>query len=162
MSDPAGPESAVCITGPLIALAKIGPVGLLPKFFAPVLVPAGVFTKLSTAARLPEAGEIVATAGIERAVLDRAPDPFLLAELGCGEAEVIALAVARGIERVIIDERKGTPDRQLGVRPQGHRHWRFVAKRQARLSAAGGAAFDGGEEGERLLPLRSAGGAGGA
>jgi predicted nucleic acid-binding protein len=49
----------------------------------------------------------LATKRIERVTLDRAPDPLLLSELGSGEAEVIALAVARGIERVIIDERKG-------------------------------------------------------
>jgi predicted nucleic acid-binding protein len=107
MSERANQETAVCNTGPLIALAKIGQLGLLPRLFAQVMVPAGVIGELSAATRLPEADIILATKGIERVTLDRAPDPLLLSELGSGEAEVIALAVARGIERVIIDERKG-------------------------------------------------------
>jgi predicted nucleic acid-binding protein len=97
---------AVCNAGPLIALAKINHLDLLDHLFGRLLVPEAVVQELSQAARLPEASRILATRVIERVTLAKPPDPMLVVELGLGEAQVIAAALEKGCDRVLIDERK--------------------------------------------------------
>ena len=96
----------VCNAGPLIALAKINHLHLLDSLFSRVLVPEAVVGELSQAGRLPEASQILVTRAIERVALTRPPDPMLVAELGHGEAQVIALALEKSCDNVLIDERK--------------------------------------------------------
>lgn len=106
MPEAASRGSVVCNTGPLIGLCKIHRIQLLPQPFDQVLVPAEVINELSAATRLPEARAILSVPGIESAGLENPPERMLLMELDRGEAAVIALAIERGINRVLIDERK--------------------------------------------------------
>lgn len=106
MPDTARHGSVVCNTGPLIALSKIDRIQLLPQLFGHVWVPAEVIGELSGSTRLPEAKSILSVPGIESANLKNPLERMLLMELDGGEAAVIALAIERGIKRVLIDERK--------------------------------------------------------
>lgn len=93
----------VCDTGPLIALS---PIDHLERLFSRVLVPRAVLAE-------------VAAGGVERpgyrAILDAnwiepaegvVPDPLLAAELGAGEAAVIATAYKTGARLALLDDRK--------------------------------------------------------
>lgn len=106
MSDVGQLPLTVCNAGPLIALAKINHLHLLGGLFSKVLVPEAVAVELSQAGRLPEASQILATRALERVTLAKPPDPMLVTELGLGEAQVIALALEKNCDQVLIDERK--------------------------------------------------------
>lgn len=99
-------EYVVSNAGPLIALAKVGHLSLLRRCYASVLVPHAVFSEISQA-RFAEASEIKSADFLVKCELERPVEPFLLAELGIGEAEAIALAIQRQAMRLLIDERKG-------------------------------------------------------
>ena len=99
---------SVCVvadTGPLIALAGSGQLGLLRAAYTRVVVPEAVHDEL-----LEGGAFALGVAAYQRAtwieVMAAAPEPSLLALLGRGEASVITLGVSLKADCVLIDEQK--------------------------------------------------------
>lgn len=94
---------------PLINLARIGQLALLPRIFGSLLVPEAVWQEVVVAGKgLPGAAEIGLADWIERtAVANRPLVHSLRQELDAGEAEAIALAVECQADWVLMDERLG-------------------------------------------------------
>jgi uncharacterized protein len=103
---PPDPARIVCNSGPLIALAGISQLELLPKLYSKIITPAAVHREVASARRFSSQAAVFSVAWLEVRTLPGALDPLLTSELGRGEAEVIALAQEIGAERVLIDERK--------------------------------------------------------
>ena len=100
--------SVVSNTGPLVALANAGILGILDRLWEQVLIPAEVRDELASARRLP--GELQALLGqikrLEIGIVSKR-SPLLVDVLDRGESAVIELAQERQIHSVLIDERKG-------------------------------------------------------
>jgi uncharacterized protein len=96
-------------TSPILNLARIGRLELLPSLYHQVLIPSGVYGELTASRRdLPpsidlasESWLIIATANDQKRVEE------LLKELDAGEAEAIVLAIERGADLLLVDERRG-------------------------------------------------------
>lgn len=99
---PAASEAVVVNTGPLIALGACGQLELLHQLHTSVIMPEAVAEEFGS---FPAAGAIPDWLDVQP--LPRPPDALLRAELDDGEAAVIALAVALGQLRVVLDERLG-------------------------------------------------------
>jgi predicted nucleic acid-binding protein len=100
-------QPVVCNTGPLLGLSRVAKLDLLARLFPQVLIPREVADEITQAPHPDVAAlarELSRFTVLQAAV---APEPLLLAELDRGEAAVIATAAARGLSRVIMDERKG-------------------------------------------------------
>jgi predicted nucleic acid-binding protein len=95
-------------TSPVLNLARIGRLNLLPSLYKQVLIPSKVFEELSASKReLPPAIDlaaepwlIVASATNQQRVQE------LCAELDPGEAEAIVLAIERRADLLLVDERR--------------------------------------------------------
>jgi predicted nucleic acid-binding protein len=131
-------RSAAADSGPLIALAKVDRLALLPPVLGRILigprVEREVLARSSVDAQRIEA---MLGAGLVRTPVDAVPADIaaVLRTLGAGEAEAIALAHARGIP-LLIDERRGTTlARRLGVSVVGTAALLIVAKRTGHLDA---------------------------
>jgi predicted nucleic acid-binding protein len=94
----------VCNAGPLIALALVGQLEVLPALYRNILVPEAVRREVvdsgfgragSTELKLAPWIEVVPSIAV---------DSLLEAEVGRGESQVIALARAREAALVLIDE----------------------------------------------------------
>lgn len=97
---------AVCNTGPLIGLARIGLESLPFQLFPSVVVPEEVRREL-LAQDSPDRRRLEKALGLGRIhPTQTAPDPLLATELGQGEAAVIAAALSLGIPTVVLDDRK--------------------------------------------------------
>jgi predicted nucleic acid-binding protein len=108
MPDAADPSPRiVCNSGPLIALAGVGQLELLPRLYSRILIPSVVHRELTTARRFQSQAQVFSQRWLEVQGLKGPVDALLLSELGRGEAEVIGLAQEMRAERVLIDERKG-------------------------------------------------------
>lgn len=147
-------EGAVLVTdtGPLIALAGIGQLGLLRELYSAVVVPQAVHGEVL-------AGGSFATglANYQQAdwldVIDAGePDLSLLALLDEGEAAVIALARARKITLVLIDEQKARKVARdiYGLTVIGSVHVLIEAKQRGLLERVGGAIQGMRDNGYRL------------
>lgn len=96
-------------TSPILNLARIGRLGLLPSLYHRVLIPTAVYEELTAAKNdLPSAVDlgwepwlIVATANDRKRVQE------LREDLDPGEAEAIVLAIERGADLLLVDERRG-------------------------------------------------------
>lgn len=96
-------------TSPVLNLARIGRLELLPFLYKQVLIPSAVFDELTASKRdLPplidlasEPWLIVATPNDQKHVLK------LREELDHGEAEAIVLAIERRADLLLMDERRG-------------------------------------------------------
>jgi predicted nucleic acid-binding protein len=95
----------ICNAGPLIALSMIGQLDLLGSLYERVLVPEAVLQEVSGdgLGRIG-AAEVKAASWLERVGEGTAVEPLLAAELGPGEAAVIAAAHRLGAGLVLIDE----------------------------------------------------------
>ena len=103
-----GPRELVINTGPLLALAAAGRLGVLPALFRRVVVPQEVVREV--AAGGPDqfaCAELAANTWLDQRTTPTPTPPFLLAALDPGEAAVIALALAENIGTVCIDEVRG-------------------------------------------------------
>lgn len=95
-------------TSPVLNLARIGRLGLLPSLYHQVLIPSAVYAEL-TASRInlppsidlaSETWLIVATASDRKRVQE------LREDLDPGESEAIVLAIERGADLLLVDERR--------------------------------------------------------
>jgi predicted nucleic acid-binding protein len=123
-------------SGPLISLARIGHLGLLPGLFDEIVSPRAVFDEVTLDPALPGA-EAIANAGWLRTVdvSDRKAVARLLAWLDRGESEVLVLAQEiRGT--AAIDERRGRKlATTLGVPQTGTVGILVLAKRRRMIPA---------------------------
>jgi hypothetical protein len=100
----------VADAGPLIHLGAIGQLELIRRLSAEVLVPRAVFDEVVVVgAGLPGAAEVQAATWISVVTPARVEvvAALLASGLHRGEAEAIAVAVERGADRLLIDERQG-------------------------------------------------------
>lgn len=101
---PEGP--VVCDTGPLIALSLVDHLQILQRLFQRVAVPRAVLDEVSAGGSERPGCQAILAADWFEAVADVVPDPLLAAELGAGEAAVIASAYGVGARLVLLDDRK--------------------------------------------------------
>ncbi|GAB4446036.1 MAG: DUF3368 domain-containing protein [Anaerolineae bacterium] len=97
----------VANAGPLIALARIDQLTLLPNLYGQIIIPPAVFREVTTPADLPGA-RVLAQAGWLQVVeaQDQVAVQRLLFWLNEGESEAIVLAQETGTT-LLIDERRG-------------------------------------------------------
>jgi len=98
--------SVVCDCGPLIALASIRQMDLLPRLFARIPIPAQVQAELTGSIRFAAAGELFAQLWLEVVTLAGPVDAFLCSPLDLGEAAVLTLARRMQDAEVLLDERR--------------------------------------------------------
>jgi uncharacterized protein len=96
-------------TSPILNLARIGRLELLPLLYRQVLIPSAVYGELTASKRdldpavdlAAELWLVVATPNDQRRVQE------LRENLDPGEAEAIVLAIERGADLLLVDERRG-------------------------------------------------------
>jgi len=96
----------VCNSTPIISLATIGQLALLPQLFGTIHIPREVHREL-TSKSAPGSQEIDAPYFLVKDVQGTAYIGFLLHDLDRGEAEAIILAKEIQADALIIDERTG-------------------------------------------------------
>lgn len=82
---PAGADPSpriVCNSGPLIALAGIGQMGLLPRLYSRILIPSVVHQELTSAKRFQSQAHVFSQPWLEVHGLKGPLDALLLSELG--------------------------------------------------------------------------------
>ncbi len=96
-------------TSPVLNLARIGRLQLLPLIYGQVLIPATVFEELTASKRdLPPAIDLASEPWlIVASAQDQARVQELRTHLDPGEAEAIVLAVERHADLLLVDERRG-------------------------------------------------------
>jgi predicted nucleic acid-binding protein len=100
-------RTIVCDTGPLIAFAIIDRLDVLARLYSRVLVPRAVLDELSAGGRDRAGARAIHAAEWHETIEAVVPDPLLSAELGAGEAAVIASAFAmHPAPIVLLDDRK--------------------------------------------------------
>jgi uncharacterized protein len=93
---------------PLIGLATVGHLEVLPRLYAEILIPPAVHRELTILVDAPGAAEIGSAAWIRlTAVRDRPLVDSLSLHLDEGEAEAIVLALETRADRLLMDERRG-------------------------------------------------------
>lgn len=97
------PIDLVCNTGPILALGKMGVLELLPRLGLEIVLPRAVANELDdgAAAGFP----VVRPSWIP--VVEHSHNPAFESSLDPGEAAVLELALALGVQRVCIDEWRG-------------------------------------------------------
>lgn len=143
-------ERAVVNAGPLVALALLERLDLLPALFAECWVPPTVFEEVTVAGiGKPGAETLLGADWQARVRTSPIPDPLLVMELDAGEAEVISLARQLSPCMAIIDERRGRRIAQqvYGLPVKGTAGILVEAHRQGLISGVR----------PRLLELREAG-----
>lgn len=114
--------SVVSNASPLINLARIDQLDLLPRLYGELLIPEAVWEEVVIeGAGQPGADEVKAATWIKRqAVANRSLAHALRQELDAGEAEAIILALEAEAELLLMDERVGREIAQhLGVHYTG-------------------------------------------
>lgn len=108
-------------TSPLRALAHLGQVELLGRFFGRVLVPPAVAEELRQARPMLPSLDLSPWPFIEvRAVADLSGAMPYISELHAGEAQALALAIEVGATHLLIDESQGRKmARAAGLVPLG-------------------------------------------
>jgi predicted nucleic acid-binding protein len=96
-------------TSPVLNLARIGRLELLPLLYHQVLIPAAVYRELADSKRaLPPAIHLASTPWlIVAAATDLKRVQEFRKNLDPGEAEAIVLAIERQADLVLVDERRG-------------------------------------------------------
>ena len=124
-------------TSPLTNLAAIGQLGLMPLLFKQIHIPDAVWQELHAGDVVwPGHAEVDAAPWIVR---DRVPASHLLSELmadlGPGESEAIALALDLQADLVLLDEKEGRRKAQrVGLRAMGVGGVLLAAKAQRHLA----------------------------
>ena len=114
-------ELIIADSSPLIGLARIGQLGLLPKLAKRIVVPAAVHAEVTAArADAPGAAEVVAQTWLEVQAADPAVVAPLLIFVDRGEAEAIALAQRESAAVLVMDDLRARKLAQrLGLRRMG-------------------------------------------
>jgi len=94
----------ICNAGPLIALAIVDQLQVLPALYKSILVPEAVWSEVVDSGFGRAGAAKLKTAQWIEVVPSIAVDSFVEAELGRGESQVIALGRAREAALVLIDE----------------------------------------------------------
>lgn len=98
----------VCNAGPLIALEKIGQLGLLPALFGNALVSREVCAEVRAGGLMAAGADIFTTEPWLRVTpLTKPVDALLTSVLDLGESSTISLAIQERAALVLIDEVKG-------------------------------------------------------
>lgn len=123
-------------SGPLISLARIGQLDLLPLLFDEIVSPRAVFEEVTQDLKLPGAVEIAEAAWLRTMeVSDRDAVDRLYVWLDAGESEVLVLAQELG-GTAAIDERRGRNlAAALGVPQTGTVGILLLAKRRGVIPA---------------------------
>lgn len=95
-----------CNTTPLIALADIGKLDLLPRLFGEIHVVQAVVAECAAGGPIP-VPDLPTLPWIQVVAATEPTLPGLLLTLDRGERDTLAMALKLGAERVIIDERIG-------------------------------------------------------
>lgn len=101
-------------TSPLINLAAIHHLWLIPEIYGQVIIPQAVFNEIVVEG-IGEPGAVEIQSADWVLIITCSPSPILdklKSDLDPGEAEAIALALEIGADRILIDERKG---RQIAI-----------------------------------------------
>jgi predicted nucleic acid-binding protein len=95
-------------TSPILNLARIGRLELLPSLYGQVLIPVAVFDELTNSRRdLPPAINLASLPWLKvAAAKDQDRVRALREKLDPGEAEAIVLAVDSGADLLLVDERR--------------------------------------------------------
>jgi len=123
---------------PLINLARIGQLALLPRLFGRLLLPQAVWQEVVEDGRgQPGAEEIRRAVWIERAAVSNQPlIHSLRQDFDAGEAEAIALAIEIQADWLLMDERLGRETAQyFGLRYVGLVGILSAAKQRGDLKA---------------------------
>ncbi len=104
--DPVVPNPVVSNTTPLITLAGVGLLDLLPALYQAVQIPEAVYAEYQ-AGRLRHPGSPDLDTLPWLTVHAAPPDPAIPETLDAGEAEAIALARASHAHLILLDERRG-------------------------------------------------------
>lgn len=125
-------------TSPIINLACIGRLDLLPALFGEIVIPQAVFHEVAVAVpNAPGASEVRAAAWIRRhPVSNTALVASLRLELDPGEAEAIACALETNATLLLIDERRGrTVAQRLNLSTTGLLGVLLLAQKRGLVSA---------------------------
>lgn len=128
--------TVVTNAGPLIALARIGRLDLLPALYGQVVIPPAVYREVTQDAGLPGYQDLIEATWLKvREVHDQAGVQRLLFWLDPGENEAILLAQEAGLT-LLIDERRGrTIAQALGLDKTGTVGVLLAAKAEGQISA---------------------------
>ena len=96
-------------TSPILNLARIGRLELLPQLYRQVLIPSAVFAELNVSERdpTPVIDPVSRPWLIVAIAEDRNRVQELRKNLDAGEAEAIVLAIERRADLLLVDERRG-------------------------------------------------------
>lgn len=130
-------ETLIADSSPLIALARVGQLHLLPRLACRILVPPAVWQEITEAKQeAPGAREVAAQSWIEIV----APDPAVVAPLailvGRGEAEALALAQREPAASLLLDDLRARKlAARLGLRRMGTVALLIAAKRSGLIES---------------------------
>lgn len=130
--------TVVCNTSPIINLAAVGQLDLLPRLFGTLLIPPAVRHEIViTGAGQPGAHEVATWPAFRDASISNRPLlQSLRLQLDAGEAEAIACAIEYQPDWLLIDERRGRMiARQFGLRVLGLLGVLLQAKREGLIDA---------------------------
>lgn len=101
--------SAVCNTNPLILLAKIHRLDLLPQLYDEVLIPAAVLEELAVrrGQEVRQVRALLRRRQLQVRTVTKRMLKGIPAEMGAGERESLALALESEADLVILDDRQG-------------------------------------------------------
>jgi predicted nucleic acid-binding protein len=128
--------TVVADSSPLIALAKIEQIDLLPRLLGPILIPEAVYNEIVVlGAGMPGSSQIARADWIEvRSVSDPFQVELLQDDLDIGEAEAIVLAQEVQARRLLIDEMRARAAAELlGIPHTGTIGLLLLAKRAGYL-----------------------------
>lgn len=129
--------SIVSNASPLINLARINKLDLLPRLYDSVLIPQAVWDEVVVqGVGQPGAEEVNSASWIKRSTVVNAPlVQALRQDLDAGEAEAIALALETKAELLLMNERLGRETaRHMGLRYTGLIGLLIEAKRKGLIS----------------------------
>jgi len=101
-------DTIICNTGPIIALAGINKLNILKSLYGVIIIPDPVHNEFLAGGRFfTGLEEYKKATWLDVRKLNHTPDPLLSKLLDEGEASVIHLALELGLNKILMDERKG-------------------------------------------------------